>query len=155
MIANLLNRALKKVVLHIAGILDKNKAERLILPMSSGVHVKPNKSAQITTRPQLHDFRAERIVISDAHNWMVNDIRIGNVSQFIQSGDIPGSMFSSSSFDNFVRFQTCPAGMELNIVVTYIGNSEQGEAFVCGAIGRAVHNENAVQRYKDKLGHTN
>ena len=35
-------------------------ADRVILPMSSGVNILPNTSAQITSRPQNYAFRPER-----------------------------------------------------------------------------------------------
>ena len=64
---------------------------RYVLPLSSGVLIGPGQSARITARAQISGFRCERFVISDAGtpggagDWVVNDLRIGNRSQFSQS----------------------------------------------------------------------
>src|SRR5262245_34728730 len=69
---------------------------RIYLPLSSGVNLLPGTKAVITSRPQ-DPFRPERIVIGgNPESWIVNDIKVGNRSQFSQSGDVPGAVFSVS-----------------------------------------------------------
>ena len=113
-------------------------ADRVILPMSSGVAILPNTSAQITSRPQNWAFRGERIIIKNAADWVIGDIKIGNVSQFSQSGDIPGEMFANNTIDGFVKFTTCQTAMDFVIVTTFVGASEAGAPFVCGVLGTAA-----------------
>jgi hypothetical protein len=110
-----------------------------ILPMSSSVPIKSNKSAQITSQPQQHSLRPERIIIGgDPADWIVNDVKIHGLSQFAQSGDVPGEMFSAGTIDGFTRFDVVDPGRNFQIVVTYIGQNPDGAPFVCGVIGAVV-----------------
>jgi hypothetical protein len=115
-------------------------ADRVILPMSSGVNILPNTSAQITSRPQNYAFRPERVIISGSADWVINDIKVGNMSQFSQSGDVPGEMFGAQTIDGFVKFTTCQTAMDFVIVTTFVGASESGAPFVCGVLGTAAVN---------------
>ncbi len=116
-----------------------SRADRVVLPMSSGVAILPNTSAQITSRPQNVAFRPERLIIGGTPgNWIVNDIKVGNRSQFSQSGDVPGEMFAATTIDSFVSFETVQTAMDFVVLVTNVGNSESGEQFVCGVLGTAA-----------------
>ena len=55
----------------------------------------PMQSAQISARPQI-PFRGTNLVIERAHaeRVMVNAVQIGNESQFVQAGDVPGEIFA-------------------------------------------------------------
>jgi hypothetical protein len=120
------------------------RAGREILPMSTGVAILPTQSAQITARPQRVAFRPERVFISaagtdgGAADWIVNDLKIGNRSQFSQSGDVPGDMFATNAIDGFVSFETAQTAMDVVMVVTYIGTNESGVAFYGSIIGTAA-----------------
>ena len=120
------------------------RAGREILPMSTGVPILPTQSAQITARPQRVAFRPERVFISaagttgGASDWIVNDIKIGNRSQFSQSGDVPGDMFAANAIDGFVSFETAQTAMDVVMVVTYVGTNESGVAFYGSIIGTAA-----------------
>ncbi len=120
------------------------QANRDILPMSTGVPILPTQSAQITGRPQTLVFKIGRFVISNAGtaggaaDWIVNDIKIGNVSQFVQSGDVPGDMFATNAIDTFVRFATAQTAMDVVVVVTYIGLNESGCPFFGAMVGTAA-----------------
>jgi hypothetical protein len=118
----------------------------MILPMSSGMNMLPNESAQITSRCQLPNdrrrgisprqgFLAERIVVKDATDWIFNDIKIGRVSQFAQSGDLPGLAFSPGTLGGAVSFDVAQAGIDVALVTTHIGPRE---SFVCGILGSLV-----------------
>ncbi len=119
-------------------------AGREVLPMSTGVAILPTQSAQITARPQRVAFRPERVFISaagtsgGAADWVVNDIKIGNRSQFSQSGDVPGDMFATNAIDGFVSFETAQTAMDVVLVVTYIGLNESGCPFFASIVGTAA-----------------
>jgi hypothetical protein len=122
-----------------------HRAGREILPMSVDGPIMPSQSAQITARPQRVAFRAERVFISNASDatlgaaaFLVNDIKIGNRSQFSQSGSIPGDMFASVAIDSFVSFETAQTSMDIVMVVTYIGSDSGGVAFYGAIIGTAA-----------------
>ena len=120
------------------------QANRDILPMSTGVPILPTQSAQVTGRPQTLVFKIGRFVISNggtaggAADWIVNDIKIGNVSQFVQSGDVPGDMFATNAIDTFVRFAPAQTAMDVVVVVTYIGLNESGCPFFGAMLGTAA-----------------
>ena len=120
------------------------QANRDILPMSTGVPILPTQSAQITGRPQVMVFKIGRFLISNAGtaggaaDWIVNDIKIGNRSQFVQSGDVPGDLFATNAIDTFVRFESAQTAMDVVVVVTYIGLNESGAPFFGAMIGTAA-----------------
>jgi hypothetical protein len=135
------------VILPRAAVVDApmpTQANRDILPMSTGVPILPTQSAQITGRPQTLVFKIGRFVISNAGtaggsaDWIVNDIKIGNVSQFVQSGDVPGDMFATNAIDTFVRFAPAQTAMDVVVVVTYIGLNESGCPFFGAMVGTAA-----------------
>jgi hypothetical protein len=117
---------------------------RDILPLSTGVPILPTQSAQITGRPQVRAFAGRRFMVSNAGtaggaaDWIVNDIKIGNRSQFVQSGDVPGDLFAVNAIDTFVRFETAQTAMDIVIVVTYIGLNESGAPFFAAMVGTAA-----------------
>ena len=122
-------------------------ANRQVLPMNTGTTPVPqNSTAQITSRPQRVAFRPERIFVSSndiggggsAANWIINDITIGNRSQFAQSGALPGDMFSNVSIDSFVTFETAQTAMDVVMIVTYQGSTEGGTPFYGSIIGTAA-----------------
>ena len=121
-----------------------DRAGREVLPMSTGVGILPTQSAQITARPQRVAFRPERVFISaagtagGAADWVVNDIKIGNRSQFSQSGDVPGDMFATNAIDGFVSFETAQTAMDVVLVVTYIGRNDAGVPFFSSIVGTAA-----------------
>jgi hypothetical protein len=116
----------------------------LLLPMSTGVPILPTQSAQITGRPQERlvprgsAFLPERVVLTDAGSWAINDVKVGVLSQFAQSGDVPGIAFSSRGVGCHVRFDPVRMLQDFVVVVTYVGDREVGAPFVCGVQGRLV-----------------
>lgn len=115
----------------------------LLLPMSTGVNILPNTSAQITSRVRDHvgvgsGFRARRIVIERGQDWVVNDVKVRVSSQFAQSGDVPGVAFSPDTTGNLVLLDPAPVGIDFVMVVTYVGDREDGARFLCGVAGDVV-----------------
>jgi hypothetical protein len=122
-------------------------ANRQVLPMNTGTTpVPPTLTAQITSRPQRVAFRPERVFVSaadiggggTASNWIINDITIGNRSQFAQSGALPGDMFANTAIDSFVTFETAQTAMDVVMIVTYQGATEGGTPFYGSIIGTAA-----------------
>jgi hypothetical protein len=133
------------------------RANRDILPMATGVPILPTQSAQITGHtpitgcPQTRIYKIGRFIISNAGtaggaaDWVVKDIRIRDVSQFVQSGDVPGAVFAANAenaaneIDKFVRFAPVQIAMDaVVVVVTYIGLNKMGCPFFGGLAGTVV-----------------
>jgi len=127
---------------------------RDILPISTGVPILPTQSAQIAwhsripDRPQTWIYKIQRFVISNAGtargaaDWIVNDIKINGVSQFVQPGDVSGSVFATSApneVDRFVRFEPVQITRHAVVVmITYIGRNESGCPFFGALVGTVV-----------------
>ena len=85
-------------------------------------------------------FRADRLVIPiDIQPWFViEDIRIGQVSQFAGSGPLPVDMFSAPSSDMQLQLGAAAPGMEMRFRVRYVGNDPRGVRFRAALVGRSV-----------------
>lgn len=89
----------------------------------------------VTTRPQ-RSFLPERIVIQPgtATLWVVHDVIIGTRSQLVAGGPVPAVYFNSNN--SALSFDTVYAGMDVRLVVEYIGSKQEGEAFYAVMVGR-------------------
>jgi len=84
---------------------------------------------------EISAIRAGGARSTGASDWDVQDISIGNKSQFAQAGAIPGDIFSNLSIDSFVHFDTVKPGMDVCIGVTYRGSVKDGVVFSGGMLG--------------------
>jgi len=126
-----------------------------ILPLSCGMYIYPWSSAQLTIQSGLKDdvrlaadvrrrvdpgqgFLAERVVLENAADWVIGDIKIGCSSQFAQSGDIPGVAFGPGAIGSAVSFDVARPRVDVSVVATYCGRVESGSAFLCGIFGSVV-----------------
>ena len=67
---------------------------RALLPMSSTWQdIAPAQTCQITARPQLPFQPTHLLVSARCRNFIINDIRVANRSEFVQAGDIPADVF--------------------------------------------------------------
>lgn len=99
----------------------------------------------ILARMQNAAFQIQRIEIVDsAADWIVHDIKIAGKSQFIQSGDMPGDMFSTNAIDSFIKIEPCEPSVAFEIVVTYIGLNEPGAIFTARLEGTVLRNDYSV-----------
>ncbi len=122
-----------------------------LLPMSSGVNILPCASAMMVTS-RVHDhllpgqmFRPRRIVVDSPEDWVICDVKVGVSSQFAQSGDVPGVAFAAGASGTDVAFDPIPVMIDFVIVVTYVGGSVSGAAFVCGVAGEIVGPDHASE----------
>jgi hypothetical protein len=110
------------------------------LPMSTGVYILPCTSMQITGRSQLpgYAFRPEQIVIADAEDWVIADVKVGVCSQFANCGDVPGIAFSAQTVGNQLQLSPLHPRCDFTMVVTYIGERAEGAPFYCGVAGNCI-----------------
>ena len=111
-----------------------------ILPMSSSfpsssLLVLPGQTITVTRRPQ-EPFRADRVIIARANDWVVNDLKINSISQ-LDAPNQPGKRFAADlpQQDPLVRHDVCPSSINVMMTVTYVGTEPTGEPFVCGILG--------------------
>jgi hypothetical protein len=120
----------------------------------------PGQAFLITARPQRSWFRGERIAIPDdvARHFVINDIRVGVRSQFIQAGDLDGSLFAAriastptytfdgphrltmdpavaESIGRELAMDLCEAAMEITFTVTAKPTMPEGTRFAAMIIG--------------------
>lgn len=102
-------------------------------PMS----VRPGELFDVLVRPQSYTFRPEDLAIDgDRSRWLVHDIKVGNRSQFRnQRGPVPGTEFGPGGICTNLRLETCGVGMDLLLVVSYVGPEEEGEVFKATLVG--------------------
>ena len=68
---------------------------RHLLPASAPAQIPAHALAQIICRPQMAPFKVTHLLVSRtcAEFFNVNDLRVGNRSQFVQAGDVPADLF--------------------------------------------------------------
>lgn len=96
-------------------------------------------AAEIVVVPQA-SFRAERLVVpfSIAPLFVIEDIRIGNASQFGSGGGISAAMFSAGVFDSDLRLDAATVGTEIRFRVRYVGKDPRGARFTAALMGRSL-----------------
>lgn len=110
------------------------RADRIILPMTSSGNI--TASAAVTARPQNVAYRPERIIVGGTpSNWLLDDIKVGNRSQFAQAGSMPAEAFAATSFDAYVSMETVQTAMDFVIQVTFVGTASAGEQFRAVVLG--------------------
>lgn len=113
------------------------KAREYPLSIDSVATIAAAATALITTRPQCL-FRAERLVIGQtiAPSFLVNDLRIGKNSQFVNAGSVPGEAFSHTAQGVRLKCDTAQVGSDITISVT---NTSGGALrFTAALIGESV-----------------
>jgi hypothetical protein len=118
-----------------------------VVPITARDPLQPASSMTIRVSAPSTAFRVERFIIEDGNtgggsaDWIVNDVRIANQSQFVQSGDIPGDLFATNAIDNFMKFGSWPVDAMIEIDVTYIGLREEGALFRARLEGAVVRDD--------------
>lgn len=111
------------------------KARKQVLGMASTSTIAAAGSATITARPQTYAFKPERVFIpaTIGPNFTIQDIKVGNVSQLVQSGDLPAEAFSQTSFGIEMDMDTVQTSQDFIIQVTNIsGGASTFRALILG-----------------------
>jgi hypothetical protein len=117
--------------------------EKKIATARSERAIPPNMSVKLPTHPIKHDAWPSRLVIKGASDWVVNDVCVGEVSIFAQSGDVPGSMFSEDAeSESAICLGRLAAGDKFSVVATYVGTASDAE-FVYELYGTLAESEAA------------
>lgn len=80
-------------------------------------------------------FRPERLVIpSDiAFDCGVTDVKVGNQSQFVETAEVPGSLFSEVAINTGVTFDTAEVGNQISVSIR--NKSLADFEFTAGLVG--------------------
>lgn len=120
---------------------EPNAAQEMVLGIQSASTVAAGASEVITFRPQVL-FRGTRLIIPDAIApfFTIDDIKIGNQSQFAASGAVPAAAFgesvNSSGRPNLVMKT---AQVSQDIVMTITNRSGAAAQFRAALFGDAVY----------------
>jgi len=73
-----------------------------------------NGTDTVVANPQ-NLFRPERVVIPSnlAFDFFVSDLKVGQTSQLVSSGQIPGAIFSEVAIDTNIHFKTAEIGQAI------------------------------------------
>ena len=110
---------------------------RMLLPMSSWDPVLPGKEAVVTARPTYSRFPDE--IHFDSRSWVVRRAyllgALGSETDLalIPSADLPETSPSTKLRPRFAPDTWVRCGVDLCLVVSYVGPNTLGEVF-CGAI---------------------
>lgn len=105
--------------------LNPSKARRQVLGMSSSGTIAAAASASITARPQTFAFKPQRVIIpaTVGPDFTIQDIKVGNVSQLVQSGDLPAEAYSQTSFGVDMDMDTVQTSQDFVMQVTNISGA--------------------------------
>lgn len=115
--------------------MNPTKARKQVLGMVSNGTIAAAGTATITSRPQTFAFKPERIVIpaTVGPDFTIQDIKVGNVSQLVQSGDLPAEGFSQTSFGVEMDMDTVQTSQDFILQVTNIsGGARTFRALIIG-----------------------
>lgn len=98
---------------------------RLVLGMSSTGAVPAGAVSSITARPQNLAFKPQRIVIPStiAPDFLITDIKVGNVSQVVQSSTLPAEAFTQQLFDGMMEMDTVQTSQDFVLQVQNIAGA--------------------------------
>ena len=88
-----------------------------------------------------HAFRADRLVVASAiaPYFVIEDIRIGAVSQFAGNGNVlSAELFDPATIDSGLLMDAAAPGTEIRFRVRYVGNNPRGERFTAALFGRSL-----------------
>jgi hypothetical protein len=112
--------ALKTLAMRSAGAVIKRGLDRRrryplgVVPTT----ITAGSTSTIPTTPQ-NLFRPERLVIpSDiAFDIGVADVKVGNQSQFVETSEVPGTLFSEVAINTGVTFDTAEIGNQISVAL--------------------------------------
>lgn len=98
---------------------------RLVLGMASTGAVAAGAVVSITARPQNLAFKPQRIVIPStiAPDFLITDIKVGNVSQVVQSSTLPAEAFTQQLFDGMMEMDTVQTSQDFVLQVQNIAGA--------------------------------
>lgn len=115
--------------------MNPSRARKQVLGMESSGTIAAAGTATITARPQTFAFKPERVFIpaTIGPDFTIQDIKVGNVSQLVQSGNLPAEAFSQTSFGVEMDMDTVQTSQDFIIQCTNIsGGARTFRALILG-----------------------
>ncbi len=105
---------------------DPKQGRLLFLGFDSGTNIAAGATANVSTQPQ-DVFSPRKVIVPQtiAPNFTVNDIKVGNISQFSSSAAVPAETFVPDSAHTDVRFDTAQVSQQIVWNVTNISGAAQ------------------------------
>lgn len=96
-------------------------------------------AAEIVVQPQT-GFRPDHLVIpiAIASLFVIEDIWIGQASQFVGNGGLSAQLFSSDAINPPLNLDAAMPGMEIRFRVRYVGDDPRGARFTAALTGPSV-----------------
>lgn len=113
------------------------KSRQQVLPLSSNGTIAASTQAQVSNQPQ-SVFRPERFIVSDSNNvFTIQDLKVGQYSQFLNAGSVPSALFGPGAFGVRLKMDTAQVSMFITAQVT---NTDSGaaHAFTAAVVGPSV-----------------
>lgn len=111
------------------------KYRKIPLGINSDTPILAGATRNVTTRPQMR-AKIMRLIIENPEWWRVLDIKVGNKSQLISAGALPGIMFSADAQDVNLVGDTASTSQDVIVVVeNKTGADHRFEAgFICHTV---------------------
>jgi hypothetical protein len=111
---------------------------RLVIGMTSTGSIASGFVVSITARPQNLAFKPQRIVIpaTIAPDFLITDIKVGNVSQVVQSSTMPAEAFTQQLFDGQMEMDTVQTSQDFVLQVQNIAGASRN--FYAAVYGLAL-----------------
>ncbi len=112
------------------------KSGREILTVEASALVEHSDGGiKLLLPPRTEEFWPERLAIKDPTDWIVNDIFVNGKSCLVQSGDLPGAMFSEGETNPPLRIGPLSPKDELAVAACYVGSSRSDARLTCSLSG--------------------
>lgn len=117
--------------------IEPTRSRHLMLNFDTVATVAAGANVQLVSRPQVV-FRPERLLIGGAFapSFIINDIKVGKNSQFVNSAAAPGDAFGPTAFGVELQLDTCQISMDIVLDVTNISGAAL--RFIATMFGRSI-----------------
>ena len=108
-----------------------------MLPLNSPGLIPPHVPTRILGKPQYGPLMFERLAITKAEDWIVNDIEINGKSQ-LSVKNLPGALFGGHGIRTSIQFSgldVIESDSTVAVTATYIGEEPNGGLFMAAVVG--------------------
>lgn len=116
------------------GFLFRNKVTKELVPEPTYL-LQPPSAVDIVAETQL-TFRPQRLVTPPtSHDFVIENISVGDVAQMIEGDGIPASIFGPTDLATNINLDVAGPGAKIKFRVRYVGDNPEGEIFRAALVG--------------------